>query len=77
MKALKNDGSIFAKQISTAIAECYGSNSNPSNQSLLELYTFIGQHLVICIGAVEITHPAEVAKGEALQRRKLYGEHFG
>ena len=45
MKALKNDGTIYAEQIASAIAECYESNDNPSSQSLLELYTFIGQHI--------------------------------
>lgn len=45
MKALKNDGSIYAEQIASAITECYGSNDNPCSQSLLELYTFIGKHI--------------------------------
>jgi hypothetical protein len=60
MKALKNDGSIYTERIATAIAECYGSGDNPSNQSLLELYTFIGQHICLQGEKAFVAHLAEI-----------------
>lgn len=60
MKVLKNDGSIFVEKIFTAIAECYGSDSNPSNQSLLELYTFIGQQICLQGEKAFVAHLAKM-----------------
>jgi len=60
MKALKNNGSIFAEKIFTAVAECYGSDSNPSNQSPLELYTFIGQQICLQGEKAFVAHLAKM-----------------
>ena len=60
MKALKNDGSIYVEQITAAIAECYEGGDNPSNQSLLELYTFIGQHICRQGEKAFVAHLAEM-----------------
>lgn len=47
------------EQIAFAIAEYYGSDDNPSNQSMRELYTFIGQHICRQGEKAFIAHLAE------------------
>lgn len=45
MKALRNNSSIYTKQIISAITVCYSKNAEPSNGDLMKLYAFIGQNI--------------------------------
>jgi len=44
MKALKNESTIYVDQILKEINNCYANNT-PTNDQLMELYSFIGKNV--------------------------------
>ena len=60
MKALKRNSALYLEQITSAVAECYEKDEQPSNRALLELYTRMGQ-CICCQGEKAfIPHLAEM-----------------
>lgn len=59
MKLLKNDSTIFEKQIIKKINSCY-TDSNPSNAQLMELYILIGKNICEQGEKAFVVHLAEI-----------------
>lgn len=59
MKALKNESTLYVEQITSAISDCYPQNTEPTDEELMMLYSFIGKNICTQGEKAFVVHLAE------------------